>query len=155
MLRSVRSRLSHQLNSWVICPRVLRKRSMIVVVRKIQASSRMHWVLWDHHPEKTPHNTACVFARWSRTRRLITCLWLLIPEMFLLRTEFIPPGKRKKKVSRVSAKLPRQFEVVSPPVNPQKGFLVQDPTFASSMTTQSSREKSRRSGLDRRVASLF
>ena len=65
------------------------------------------------------------------------------------------PSKRKRKISRSPVKLPRRFEISSPPASPQRRSLVQDPTFASALAAQASRRKSRRSGRDRRAAPVF
>ena len=75
-----------------------------------------------------------------------------------------PPGpsrihssssKRKRKVTRSPVKLPRRFEVSSPPARPPKRSLVEDPSFASALAASSSRGKSRLSGRDRRAAPVF
>ena len=75
-----------------------------------------------------------------------------------------PPGasripssssKRKRKVTRSPVKLPRRFEVSSPPASPPRRSLVEDPSFASASTASTSRGKSRRSGRDRRAAPVF
>ena len=51
--------------------------------------------------------------------------------------------------------LPRKIEISSPAATPQKRFLVKDPKFASKLTAQASRGKSRRSGWDRCAATVF
>ena len=75
-----------------------------------------------------------------------------------------PPGpskisssssKRKRKVTRSPVKLPRRFEVSSPPASPPRRSLVEDPSFASALAAPASRGKSRRSGRDRRAAPIF
>ena len=75
-----------------------------------------------------------------------------------------PPGpsrmhssssKRKRKVTRSPVRLPRRFEVSSPPASPPRGSLVEDPSFASASAAPASRGKSRRSGRDRRAAPVF
>ena len=75
-----------------------------------------------------------------------------------------PPGpsrihssssKRKKKVTRSPVKLPRRFEVSSPPASPPRRSLVEDPSFASALAASTCRGKSRRSGRDRRAAPVF
>ena len=69
---------------------------------------------------------------------------------------FGPPGpskirssssKRKRKVSRSPVKLPRRFEVSSPPATPPRRSLVEDPSFASALAAPPSRGKSRRKGV--------
>ena len=40
-------------------------------------------------------------------------------------------GKRKRKICRSPLKLPRRFEVSSPPASPQRRSLVEDPSFPS------------------------
>ena len=64
-------------------------------------------------------------------------------------------SKRKIKVTRSPVKLPRRFEVSSPPASPSKRSLVKDPSFASTLGAPASRAKSRRSGRDRRAAPVF
>ena len=64
-------------------------------------------------------------------------------------------GKRKKKITRSPVKLPRRFEVSSPPASPPRRSLVKDPSFASVLAAPTSRGKSRRSGRDRRAAPVF
>ena len=75
-----------------------------------------------------------------------------------------PPGpsrilssssKRKRKITRSPLKLPRRFEVSSPPAGPPRRSLVEDPSFASALVASTSRRKSRRSGRDRRAAPVF
>ena len=75
-----------------------------------------------------------------------------------------PPGpsnihssssKRKRKVTRTPVKLPRRFEVSSPPSSPPRLSLVQDPSFASALAAPASRGKSRRSERDRCAAPVF
>ena len=75
-----------------------------------------------------------------------------------------PPGpskyrssssKRKRKITRSPVKLPRRFEVSSPPASLQRRSLVEGPNFASALATPASRRKSRRSGRDRRAAPVF
>ena len=75
-----------------------------------------------------------------------------------------PPGpsnissssrKRKRKITRSPVKLPRRFEVSSPPASPQRRSLVEDPSFASALAAPASRGKSCRSGRDRRAAPVF
>ena len=65
------------------------------------------------------------------------------------------PSKRKRKTCRSPVKLPRRFEISSPPASPQRRSLVEDPSFASGLATPASRGKSRRSGRDRRAAPVF
>ena len=65
------------------------------------------------------------------------------------------PGKGKKKVSHSPVKLPRQFEVSSPSLSPRKRSVIDDPNFAAALTTESPREKTRRSGRDRKAAPIF
>ena len=64
-------------------------------------------------------------------------------------------GKRKRKITRSPVKLPRRFEVSSPPASPPRRSLVEDPSFASALAAPSSRGKSRRIGRDRRAAPVF
>ena len=64
-------------------------------------------------------------------------------------------GKRKRKVTRSPVKLPWRFEVSSPPASPPSRSLVEDPSFASALSTPASRGKSRGSGRDRRAAPVF
>ena len=75
-----------------------------------------------------------------------------------------PPGpskirslssKRKRKVTRSLVKLPRRFEVSSPPASPPRYSLAEDPSFASALAAPASRGKSRWSGRDRRAAPVF
>ena len=68
-----------------------------------------------------------------------------------------PPGpsKREKKVSRSLVKLPQKIEISSPPATFQKRSLVEDPCFASAVTSRASRGKSRRRWRHRRAASVF
>ena len=75
-----------------------------------------------------------------------------------------PPGpnkisssssKRKKKITRSPIKLPRRFEVSSPPASPPRRSLVEDPSLASTLTAPASRGTSRRSGRDRRAAPVL
>ena len=75
-----------------------------------------------------------------------------------------PPGpsrihssssKRKRKVTRSPVKLPRRFEVSSPPASPPRRSLVEDPSFASVLAAATYRGKSRRSGRDRGAAPVF
>ena len=75
-----------------------------------------------------------------------------------------PPGpsrihfsssKRKRKVTRSPVKLPRRFEVSSPPASPPRRSLVEDISFASALAASTCRGKSRRSGRDRRAAPVF
>ena len=65
------------------------------------------------------------------------------------------PSKRKRKISRSPVKLPRRFDVSSPPASPQRRSLVEDPNFASALATPVSRGESPRSGRDRRAAPVF
>ena len=65
------------------------------------------------------------------------------------------PGKGKKKVSRSPVKLPRQFEVCSPAVSSRKRAVIDDPSFAAALVTESPRGKTRKSGRDRRAAPVF
>ena len=64
-------------------------------------------------------------------------------------------SKRKRKITRSPVKLPRRFEVSSPPASPPRWSLVEDPSFASALAAPASRGKSRRSGRDRRAAPVF
>ena len=75
-----------------------------------------------------------------------------------------PPGpskirsshsKSKRRTSRSPVKLPRRFEVSSPPASPQRRSLVEDPSFASLLAALVSRGKLRRSGRDCRTAPVF
>ena len=66
-----------------------------------------------------------------------------------------PSSKRKRKITRSLVKLPRRFEVPSPPASPPRRSLVEDPGFASALAASTSRGKSRRSGRDRRAAPVF
>ena len=75
-----------------------------------------------------------------------------------------PPGpnkvrssssKRKGKISRSPVKLPLRFEVSSPPASPPRRSVVEDPCFASAIAIPASHGKLRRSGRDRRAASVF
>ena len=59
-------------------------------------------------------------------------------------------SKRKRKVTRSPVKLPRRFEVSSPPASTPRRSLVEEPGFASALAAPASRGKSRRSGRDRR-----
>ena len=66
-----------------------------------------------------------------------------------------PSSKRKRKITRSPVKLPRRFEVSSPPASPPRRSLVEDLSFASALAAPASRGKSRRSGRNRRAASVF
>ena len=55
------------------------------------------------------------------------------------------PSKRKRKLSQSPNKLPRNFEISSPPATSQKQSLVEARSFSSALTAQTSRGKSRRS----------
>ena len=75
-----------------------------------------------------------------------------------------PPGpsrihssssKRKRKVTRSPVKLPRRFEVSSPPASPPSRSLVEDSSFASALAAPAPRGKSRWSGRNRRAAPVF
>ena len=66
-----------------------------------------------------------------------------------------PSSKRKRKITRSPVKLPRRFEVSSPPASPPRRSLVEDPSFASALAATASRGKSPRSGRDRRAAPVF
>ena len=65
------------------------------------------------------------------------------------------PGKGEKKVSRSPVKLPRQFEVSNPFARSRKRAVVDDPTFAFALATESPRGKTRKSGRDRKAAPVF
>ena len=65
------------------------------------------------------------------------------------------PSKRKRKITRSPVKLPRRFEVSSPPASPPRRSLVEDPNFASVLAAPASRWKSRRSRRHRRAAPVF
>ena len=65
------------------------------------------------------------------------------------------PGKGKKKVSQSPVRVPRQFEVSSPPVSSRKRTVIDDPIFAAALTTESPRGKTRKSGRDRKAAPIF
>ena len=64
-------------------------------------------------------------------------------------------SKRKRKITRSPVKLPRRFEVSSPPASPPRRSLVEDSSFASALAAPASRGKSRRSRRDRRAAPVF
>ena len=64
-------------------------------------------------------------------------------------------SKRKRKITRSLVKLPRRFEVSSPPASPPRRSLVEDSSFASALAAPASRGKSRQSGRDRRAAPVF
>ena len=66
-----------------------------------------------------------------------------------------PSSKRKRRITRSPLKLPRRFEVSSPPASPPRRSLVEDASFASALAATSSQGKSRRSGRDRRAAAVF
>ena len=66
-----------------------------------------------------------------------------------------PSSKRKRKITRSPVKLPRRFEVSSPPLSPPRRSLVEDPSSASALAAPSSRGKSRWSGCDRCAAPVF
>ena len=77
---------------------------------------------------------------------------------------FGPPGpskirssssRRKRKISRGPMKLSGKIEISSPPTSPQKLTLVEDLSFPSTVASQVSRGKSRRSGRDQRAAPGF
>ena len=63
------------------------------------------------------------------------------------------PVKGKKKVSRSPVKLPHQFEVWGPSASSQKRAVVKDSTF-SALGSQFHRGTARRSGRDRKAASV-
>ena len=65
------------------------------------------------------------------------------------------PGKGKKKVSYSPVKVSRQFEVSSPSLSPLKRIVIDDPNFDAALTTESPRGKTRKSGRDRKAASIF
>ena len=65
------------------------------------------------------------------------------------------PSKRKRKISRSPVRLPRRFNVSSTPASPQRRSLLEDPSFASTLAAPASRGKTRRTGHDRRAASVF
>ena len=141
---------------WVISAPVSRKRWIVVVLWRIRASSGMPWVLWGRRPASPYHNTASVSPRWSRrTGRLRACD-CSIPQCSLAQqSSFGWRRKAKTKSSRSPVRLPLQFGIASLPVTPTKWSLVEHANFVSVMTIQSSREKSRRSGRDRRAACGF
>ena len=62
------------------------------------------------------------------------------------------PSKHERKISGSPGKLTRNFENSSPPATSQRQSLVENPSFASDLTSQASRGKSHRSGQDRRAA---
>ena len=64
-------------------------------------------------------------------------------------------SKGLKKITRSPVKLPRRFEVSSPPASPPRRSLVGDPSFASALAAPASRAKSRRSGRDLPAAPVF
>ena len=64
-------------------------------------------------------------------------------------------SKRMRKITRSPVKLPRRFEVSSPPASPLRLSLVEDPSFASALTVPVSRGKSRQRERDRRAAPVF
>ena len=66
-----------------------------------------------------------------------------------------PSSKRNRKFTRSPVKLPRRFEVSSPPAIPPGRSLVEDPSLASALAAPASRGKSRWSGRDRRAAPVF
>ena len=65
------------------------------------------------------------------------------------------PAKGEKKVSHSPVKVPRQFEVSSPSVSSRKRTVTDDPNFAAALTTESPGGKTRKSGRDRKAASIF
>ena len=65
------------------------------------------------------------------------------------------PRKWKRTISGSPVKLPRNFEISSPPATSQKRSLAEDPSFASNLATEASRGKSRRSGRNGRAAPVF
>ena len=50
-----------------------------------------------------------------------------------------PSSKRKRKITRSPVKLPRRFEVSSPPASSPRWSLVEDPSFASALAAPASR----------------
>ena len=58
-------------------------------------------------------------------------------------------------MSRSPVKLPRQFEVCSPAVSSRKRTVIDDPSFAVALATESPRGETRKSGRDRRAAPVF
>ena len=64
-------------------------------------------------------------------------------------------GKGEKKVSDSPLKVRRQFEVSSPSPSSRKRTVIDDPTFAAALTTESPRGKTRKSGRDRKAAPIF
>ena len=65
------------------------------------------------------------------------------------------PSEWKRKISRRPMKLPRRFDISSPPASPPKRFSLEDLPSASALAPPASRGKSRRSGRDRRAAPVF
>ena len=83
-----------------------------------------------------------------------TCLLLRLILVLLGQAKSVlPPASRREKSPGV--KLPRRFEVSSPPAGPPRRSLVEDSSFASALAAPGSRGKSRRSGCDRRAAPVF
>ena len=66
-----------------------------------------------------------------------------------------PSSKRKRKITRSPVKLPRRFEVSSPPASPPRRSLDEDHSFASALAASTCRGKSHRSGRDRHAAPVF
>ena len=64
------------------------------------------------------------------------------------------PGKGKK-VSRSPVNLPRQIEVSSPSVSSRKRAVIDDPSLAAALTTESPRGKTGKSGRERKAAPVF
>ena len=65
------------------------------------------------------------------------------------------PGKSKMKVLRSTVILPRKFEVSSLSASSRKRAVVEDPTFASALASQSPSGNYRRSGRDWKAAPVF
>ena len=66
-----------------------------------------------------------------------------------------PSSKWKRKITRSPVKLPRRFEISSPPASPPRRSSVEDPSFTSALAAPASRRKSRRSGCHLRAAPVF
>ena len=67
---------------------------------------------------------------------------------------FSPAGGRERFLE-APVKLLGKFKISSPTATSQKRFLVENPSFASALTAQVSRGKSRRSGRDRRADAVL
>ena len=91
---------------------------------------------------------------WKRSASSMCQLLRLLLILLGPASSFFPQQADEKNLSW-PLKLPRKFEIYSPPATSQKQSLVEYPSFASALTAQATRGKFRRSGRDRRAAPMF